>query len=75
MEERGTDKMSEGESVDQLMHEAEQKFREGVKVLNSWGVQAKELIQRQPGAVLVGVAVLGFVTGMLLRRAASGERR
>lgn len=75
MEERGTNMNADAAGVDEMINEAEEKFREGVKVLNSWGAQAKELVQRQPGAVLVGVAVLGFVTGLLLRRAAGGERR
>jgi hypothetical protein len=67
--------MNKGAGIDELVNEAEQRFREGVKAAGEWGAQAREIIQRQPGAVLAGVAILGFVTGLLIRRTASKERR
>lgn len=60
-------------NVDQLINEAEERFRKGMTMINQWGSKAGEIIQRQPAAVLAGVAVLGFVTGLVLRRAVLSE--
>lgn len=62
-------------NAEHVMREAEQKFRDGMRLVNDWGAQAREIIQRQPAAVLAGVAVLGFVTGLLLRRLGRGDER
>lgn len=56
-------------NINEFINEAEERFRKGAAVLNEWGSKASVLMQRQPGAVIAGVAVLGFVTGLLLRRA------
>lgn len=60
-------------NVDQIMAEAEQRFRQGLDTFNEWSTQAKEVIQKQPALVLAGVAVLGFVTGLLLRSTTRSE--
>lgn len=62
-------------NINELINEAEQRFRKGMSMLNDWGSQARQVIDRQPAAVLAGVAVLGFVTGLLLRRAVVDEDR
>jgi hypothetical protein len=59
----------EGVDFEELVTEAEQKFKQGIQALNQWGSQAREIIDRQPAAVLAGIAVLGFLTGLMLRRA------
>lgn len=59
--------------VNQLINEAEERFRKGLTMLNQWGSKAGEIVQRQPAAVLAGVAVLGFVTGLVLRRAVMSD--
>jgi hypothetical protein len=64
-----------GVDLDDFMHEAEAKFRKSVETLNDWGHQAREVLEKRPGAVLAGAAILGFVTGLLLRRAATGNER
>ena len=63
------------EKFDEVIHEAEKKFRHGVKVINDWGTQARDVIQKQPATVLAGVAILGFLTGLLLRRVSTRESR
>lgn len=55
-------------NLEELIGEAEEKFRNGVEMLNELGAEARELIQKRPGVVLAGIAVLGFLTGVLLRR-------
>ena len=67
----GTDNID----INNLINEAEQRFRKGMSMLNDWSAQARQVIDRQPAAVLAGVAVLGFVTGLLLRRAVVDEER
>lgn len=59
---------------DETVSEVENKFRKGITALNQWSEQAREVLKKQPGAVLVGAAVLGFLTGLLLRRTETGER-
>ncbi|MBI3556418.1 MAG: hypothetical protein HY074_09165 [Deltaproteobacteria bacterium] len=63
------------ENIGAILHEAEERFRQGARVLNDLGQQAREIIRRQPAAVLAGVAALGFVSGLLLRRAVKEENR
>jgi hypothetical protein len=58
---------SDFENIEQVMKEAEERFRQGLRFLNDWSTQAKEMIERQPGTVLAGVALLGFLTGLALR--------
>ncbi|MEW6055314.1 MAG: hypothetical protein AB1540_01760 [Bdellovibrionota bacterium] len=67
------DDQSRNVNLDDIINEAEEKFRQGLSVLNQWGSQARDILDRQPAAVLAGVAVLGFVTGLLLRRTVNSE--
>ncbi len=71
--ERGGEEL--GANIDAIMHEAEERFRQGAKVINELGGQARDVIKRQPAAVLAGVAVLGFIAGLLLRRGFNEENR
>lgn len=54
--------------LENILIEAEEKFKKAVTTLNQWGDQARMVIQTRPAAVLAGAAVLGFITGLLLRR-------
>ena len=56
-------------NINEFINEAEERFRKGAAMLNDWGAKANDMMQKQPAVVLAGVAVLGFVTGLLLRRA------
>lgn len=61
--------------INELLNEAEEKLRRGMSIAGDLAARANEIIQRQPGAVIVGVAVLGFMTGVLLRRVQSSDTR
>ena len=74
---RGLGEEGFGEQADlnEVLNEAEQRFREGIHALKIWGTRAREAIEKQPAAVLAGVAILGFVTGLLMRRMTGEEER
>lgn len=73
MTEKREQDLNENVNVDELVQEAERRFRQGVKAINEYGAHARTIIQKKPGAVLAGVAVLGFVTGLALRKLAMSD--
>lgn len=75
MEDRGQDNFKDNVNFDEIVGEAEQRFRAGMETLNQWGAQARVILEKQPAAVLAGVAVLGFLTGLALRRALPSDER
>jgi hypothetical protein len=72
MAEQNNDSLNNS-NINDFINEAEERVRKGAAILNEWGAKAGDLLQKQPAVVLVGVAVLGFATGLLLRRAAISD--
>jgi hypothetical protein len=61
----GQENLDEG--FEQVVGQAEEKFREGLRAVSDWGEQARDVMERQPIVALAGVALLGFLTGLVIR--------
>jgi hypothetical protein len=61
--------------IQEVMTQAEENFRKGLKTLSEWSEQARDIFQKNPGAILTSVALAGFVTGVMLRRKSPALQR
>lgn len=59
------------ENIENMISDAESRLREGIDTLSAWSDQVRDVIQNRPGVVLAGIAVAGFVTGLVARRGPS----
>jgi hypothetical protein len=63
------------ESYEQVVGQAEEHIREGLRAFDRWSGQARDIMERQPVAALVGVALLGFLAGLAIREISAPRRR
>jgi hypothetical protein len=59
---------SETRRLEDLINEAADRLRQGLGTLTQWGEQANDILQNKPGALVAGLAVAGFMTGLMMHR-------
>lgn len=59
-------------SLEEVFNDAESRLRSGMAQLGDWSDQLNRLIENRPGSLVAGIAIAGFLTGLVMRGGAKG---